>query len=318
MTTGTRLLRLRDKTVQANGVVSLDLVDPDGHDLPEWEPGAHLDLHLGDGDAELVRQYSLCGDHHDRGVLRVAVLREPQGRGGSAYVHDVLEVGQDVRVSEPRNHFRLTDAPRYLFIAGGIGITPILAMVSEVAERGAPWRLVYGGRTRSGMAFADGLVESYGDRVQLWPEDEKGLIDLAGEFGAADPGTAVYSCGPGPLLSAVEERGHDSPNVDVHVERFQPKDIAAQPSEGFEVVLENSGRTVAVGKDQTILDAVIDAGADVDFSCREGTCGTCETAVLRGVPEHRDSVLDEDEQAQNDVMMICVSRCLEGPLVLDL
>ncbi|WP_431927153.1 PDR/VanB family oxidoreductase [Amycolatopsis tucumanensis] len=307
---------LERKEELAAGVVRLTLRHPAGEPLPEWDPGAHLDLVLGEG---LVRQYSLCGDPADRGVLQVAVLREPDGRGGSAWVHDRLSTGDTVRIRGPRNHFRLVDSPRYLFVAGGIGITPIVPMIARAEASGADWRLVYGGRSRASMAFREELVARYGDRVEIRPQDETGLLDLDELLGAPHDGVAVYCCGPEPLLAAVEQRCAAWPPGSLHVERFSPKAGAdAGERTTFEVELAASGRTVTVPPDKSILAAVEEAGVSVLSSCQEGTCGTCETPVLDGVPDHRDSLLTESERAANDTMMICVSRSCGPRLVLDL
>jgi len=301
----------------ADGVITLTLRHPDGRELPSWQPGAHIDLLL---DGDLVRQYSLCGNPADRRTWQVAVLREAAGRGGSAFVHDKLTEGTTVRVRGPRNHFPLRPARRYLFIAGGIGITPILPMVAEADSAGAQWTLLYGGRTRASMAFRERLAE-HADKVLIQPQDECGLLDLATYL--AEPAEAedvhVYCCGPEPLLAAVEERCRAWPAGSLHVERFQPR--AADPdavSTDFEVTLARSGRTVAVPAGVSILEAVRASGLQVLYSCTEGTCGTCETDVLEGTPDHRDSVLTEAEQAAGDTMMICVSRCKGSRLVLDL
>ncbi|WP_439031523.1 PDR/VanB family oxidoreductase [Gordonia terrae] len=311
-------LRVDAKDIEADGVVSLTLVDPDGRPLPAWDPGAHLDLILGD---DLIRQYSLCGDVNDRDRLRVAVLREPESRGGSRRVHDDLAVGDLVAVKGPRNNFPLVEAPSYLFVAGGIGITPIRPMIDEVDAQGAEWTLLYGGRTAAGMAFGTSLAQQHPDRVQLRPQDEHGLLDLGSAIAGASAGTAVYCCGPEPLLVAIEAVCATRPDIELHIERFTPKRSAVatdSTDETFDVVLERSGRTVTVPPGRSVLDALLDDGADVDFSCREGTCGTCEQVVLDGVPDHRDSVLSDDEQAANDCMMICVSRSRSPRLVLDL
>ncbi|MCI2415843.1 PDR/VanB family oxidoreductase [Saccharopolyspora sp. K220] len=304
------------KELVADDVVRLTLRHPEGKQLPEWEPGAHLDLVLRE---DLVRQYSLCGDPADRSVLQVAVLREPAGRGGSEHVHDQLADGDMVRIRGPRNHFRLVDAQRYLFIAGGIGITPIAPMVAQVQARGADWRLVYGGRTRTSMAFRTELTEQYGDRVSVWPQDEAGLLDLDGLLGRPQEATAVYCCGPEPLLTAVEERCARWPLGSLHVERFSPKTSAdTRKSLPFDVELARSGITVTVPEDRSILEVVEQAGVPALSSCRGGICGTCETPVLYGVPDHRDSLLTDEERAANDTMMICVSRSCSARLVLDL
>ncbi|WP_411092014.1 PDR/VanB family oxidoreductase [Streptomyces sp. 049-1] len=296
----------------AEGVLALTLCHPRGEELPRWQPGAHVDVVLGPG---LERQYSLCGDPADRAVWRIAVLRERVGRGGSAYVHEELKVGDRVLVRGPRNHFRLEAARRYRFVAGGIGITPILPMLAAAEEAGAEWSLLYGGRTRAGMAFT-GELERYGDRVTLVAEDESGRLDLAPVVDDVPGDTLVYCCGPGPLLDAAGER---CPAGRLRVERFSPaRAQPAGPETGFEVVLARSGRTVAVPPDVSVLDAVRGAGVEVLFSCTEGTCGTCETEVVSGEPEHRDSVLTEEERAAGETMLICVSRCRGRRLVLDL
>jgi ferredoxin-NADP reductase len=282
------------KDVIADGVVALTF---DGAALPAWTPGAHVDVELRDG---LVRQYSLCGSPSE---WRVAVLREPAGRGGSAYVHDSLAVGDRVRVSLPRNTFPLEPASRYLFIAGGIGITPLLPMIAAVAAQGADWRLRYGGRAWESMAFLPELA-AYGDRVCAGP----GLIDLS----EVDSDVEVYCCGPEPLLSAVEARCDPTR---LHVERFAPKPVSG---EQFEVELAQSGCVLTVPSDRSILSVLLDAGVQVLSSCQEGTCGTCETDVLAGTPEHHDTLLTDEERAANETMMICVSRSAGGRLVLDL
>ncbi|MFI6344352.1 PDR/VanB family oxidoreductase [Streptomyces sp. NPDC050560] len=307
----------RRETV-ADGVVRLTLTRPDGAPVPPWKPGAHVDLLLGPG---LERQYSLCGDPGDRSALRVAVLREPDGRGGSRHVHETLTEGAAVGVRGPRNNFPLVTADRYLFVAGGIGITPLLPMIAEVAASCTPWRLVYGGRTRASMAFATELTAMYGDLVELCPQDETGLLDLAALLTPAREDTAVYCCGPEPLLAAVEERCAGWPQGALHTERFAPKpaDASATAGDGsFEVELTASGLTLTVPPGRSVLETVEEAGVPVLSSCREGICGTCETDVVAGEVDHRDSLLTPEERAANDIMFICVSRCRSGRLVLDL
>lgn len=295
------------KEAVADGMVLLALRDPAGGPLPEWAPGAHVDL---SPRPDLVRQYSLCGEVADRSSWRLAVLREPAGRGGSAYVHDCLEVGDRVRVSVPRNNFGLVDAARYQFVAGGVGITPLLPMIETVSRRGADWRLLYGGRTRGSMAFLAQLAV-HGDRVGVRPQDETGLLDLT-VLSELDPGTAVYCCGPEPLLAAVESR---CPQAALYVERFAPRPVSGA---AFSVELARSGRTLEVPADRSILEVLTGAGVRVLSSCQEGTCGTCETEVLDGTPEHHDTLLTAEERAAGETMMICVSRSAGGRLVLDL
>jgi ferredoxin-NADP reductase len=298
-----------DRRQLADRVVGLVLAPPEGGTLPPWAPGAHVDL-APDGGPE--RQYSLCGNPAEP-TWEIAVLREPGGRGGSAFVHDHVRVGDRVRVRGPRNHFSLVETARYRFVAGGIGITPIRPMIAEVAARGADWRLLYGGRTAASMAFADELT-ALGDRVRLRPQDEHGLLDLKAELADVDETTAVYCCGPEPLLAAVADL---VPPRTLNVERFAPVAIATDGT-AFDVELNRSGKIVRVLQGRSVLESIEAAGVPVLFSCREGTCGTCETEVLDGEPDHRDSLLTEEEHAAGDTMLICVSRARGARLVLDL
>lgn len=319
-TTDTRLaidlsLVVAAKKPVAEDVVALYLTAPDGSDLPAWSPGAHVDLVLDDG---VMRQYSLCGDIRDVAMWRIAVLREAVGRGGSKHVHDALAAGTPVQVRGPRNRFGLVEADRYLFIAGGIGITPILPMIAAVEAAGREWRLLYGGRQRTSMAFLEELSRN-GSRVSIQPQDESGLLDLDSVLDAPEPDTAVYCCGPEALLAAVEKRCQSWPADALHVERFSasPEEKAGQ-EQPIEVVLQQSQRTLQVPPDTSILHTIEAAGVDVPSSCQEGTCGTCETDVLEGTPDHRDHVLSKAERERGDCMMICVSRCHGPRLVLDL
>ncbi|MFB4270782.1 PDR/VanB family oxidoreductase [Nonomuraea sp. GTA35] len=305
-------LRVAAKAPVADGVVALTLAHPGGRRLPDWTPGAHLDLILPGG---LTRQYSLCGDRWDPHTYRIGVLREPDGRGGSAYVHDTLAEGDTVAIGGPRNNFPLAPSERYLFIAGGIGITPLLPMIYQAELLGADWRLLYGGRTRASMAFLDELA-SYGSRVELVPQDERGLLDLPAEL---PPDTKVYCCGPAGLLDAMERRAAGWPAGMLRTEHFVAKDLGA-PARGepFEVELRRTGRTLTVTRGQSVLQAINDAGVNVLSSCRQGLCGTCETTVLAGEVDHRDALLDDAERAAGDCMFVCVSRARSDRLVLDL
>jgi ferredoxin-NADP reductase len=312
-------LIVRRRSAPAEGVVVLDLADPNGGELPRWEPGAHIDLILSDN---LTRQYSLCGDFDDPSVWRVGVLRDPNSRGGSQFVHDGLEEGATVRVRGPRNHFPLVDAAHYRFIAGGIGITPILAMLEEVQRAGNSWTLLYGGRTRASMAFADDLAERYPERVTVWPQDERGILDLESLLTERSDDTLVYCCGPEGLLSAVEQQCTHWSAGALHIERFAAKaptaEEAAATLDHFEVVCQRTGLTFEVTSDQSILEVVEEADVPIMASCYEGVCGTCEARVLEGTPDHRDSVLSQAEKDAGEVMLICVSRSRTERLVLDL
>ena len=308
-------VRVESKQEVAEGVVAVTLRQIADEPLPRWSPGAHVDLIL---DGVPTRQYSLCGDPADHHVWRLGVLRDPAGGGGSRYVHDQLRAGDTIRVRGPRNNFELADSPRYQFIAGGIGITPILPMIAAAEAASAEWQLLYGGRQRASMAFL-GELARYGDCVTVAPQDETGLLDLDSLLGTPQPGTLVYCCGPEPLLAAVEERCHAWPSRSLHVERFSARPLTAPVrAEAFEVELAQSELTLTIPPDRSILDVVEEAGVGVLSSCAEGTCGTCETAVLSGLPDHRDSVLTEEERRAGDCMMICVSRSCTARLVLDL
>jgi ferredoxin-NADP reductase len=310
-------LRVEQISTPADGVRVLDLIRPDGADLPAWSAGAHIDLHLG----ELVRQYSMCGDPGDRKHWQVAVLLETESRGGSRFVHDRLSAGDSIVVRGPRNHFRLEPAARYRFIAGGIGVTPLLPMMAEAEAAGAEWTLDYGGRDRASMAFVAELTQRYGEKVRVHPRDESRLSTKLAEI-LADPmpGELVYCCGPAPLLAAVEQGSTHWPEGSLHVEHFTPREVLVEADDvSFDVELAQSGLLLRIPADKPIMTVMREANVDVPSSCEEGTCGTCETGVLSGEVDHRDSLLTPAEQAANDVMFICVSRAARGcsRLVLD-
>ena len=303
-------VEVRRREAVSDGVVTLTLADPGGADLPEWAPGAHIDLLM---TPSLVRQYSLCGDTANRAEWQVGVLLDPNSRGGSQFVHDKLHEGTTVRVRGPRNHFPLVGSPRYLFIAGGIGVTPIVPMIAAAAAAGADWRLLYG------------ELQRYGDRVTVCPRDAQDganfRTNLDAVLSSAQENTLVYCCGPEGLLSAVEDACKTWPEDILHVERFSAKELeppSPEALETFEVECQRSGITLTVPPDKSVYQVCEDAGVDVLGSCMEGVCGTCECDVLEGEPDHRDSVLNDAEKARGDVMMICVSRSRSERLVLDL
>ncbi|MEU4080809.1 PDR/VanB family oxidoreductase [Streptomyces venezuelae] len=311
-----RAVRLTVRSVvrEAEGVLGLLLADPTGAELAPWEPGAHLEVTLPSG---AVRHYSLCGDPADRGAYRLGVLREPAGRGGSEEVHTAVREGTVLGVRGPVNRFPLVPAERYLFIAGGIGITPLLPMLRSLPPDS--WSLLYGGRSLASMAYRAELAGLPG--VTLVPQDTAGMPDLDAVLAPLPADTAVYCCGPEGLLRAVEERWPGP----LHTERFGAAPASAPvtaepPAEdgGFEVELRRTGRTLRVEPGRTLLDAVREAVPGVPYSCEEGWCGTCETKVVAGTPEHHDSVLGEDEKASGATMMICVGRSRGPRLVLDL
>ncbi|MEU8756483.1 PDR/VanB family oxidoreductase [Streptomyces chartreusis] len=304
-------LLVRRMTWEADGVLSVELARPDGKPLPAWTPGAHLDLHVGG----FVRQYSLCGDLADPTAYRLGVLNEPSSRGGSRHVHTKLRPGQSVHAVGPRNHFALEPAASYVFLAGGIGITPILAMARCAERDGVPYRLIHGGRSRASMAFGAELSALDGD-VTLVPQDEHGHPDLAAALRDLPADALVYCCGPEPLLKAVEEA---CPTGQLRVERFAAPVVERDGDDtAFEVECRRSGVTLNVDAGTSVLEAAENAGLAVASSCRDGICGSCETRVLAGTPDHRDFLLSEAERATGETMMLCVSRCASDRLVLDL
>ena len=317
----TERLLVRQARWVAHDVLELLLTRPTGGDLPSWEPGAHVELTLPSG---LRRPYSLCGEVADTEAWTVAVHRVPEGRGGSREIHETALVGRELDVRGPVNRFPLVPAPGYLLLAGGIGVTPLLPMARELTARGLPWRLVLGARDRSRLVYAEELAALGGDRVLLLPQDEAGFPDLAAELAATPPEHAVYACGPQPMLDAVTAlcRAAD-PARSLHLERFTAADDAIPDQLGagsgeFEVVLSRSGLRLTVPADRSVLDVVREKLPDVPYSCEEGYCGTCETPVTAGVPDHRDTVIEPSERPTATTMMICVSRCESPVLELDL
>ncbi|WP_417607488.1 PDR/VanB family oxidoreductase [Primorskyibacter flagellatus] len=314
------MVRVCARDALADGIVGLTLAPINGGQLPEWTPGAHLDLKLplkADDGEEMIRQYSLCGDPADRSCYRIGILRESAGRGGSAYVHDRLTCGDIVRINPPRNHFPFEPTARTLFIAGGIGITPILPMVRQAAAEGRDWQLVVAMRDRSRLAFDEDFAGLDPARVALHFDAEKGLLDLDTLLKPLGAETTVYSCGPTGLLDALTERSADA-LWQLRIERFAVSEPVDTAGKGFDVICASSGERLHVGEGQTILEVVRAAGYKIESSCKDGICGTCETRVLRGLPDHRDSVLTDEERAENDYMMICVSRAQDSEIELDI
>ncbi|MEV7555850.1 PDR/VanB family oxidoreductase [Amycolatopsis sp. NPDC089917] len=280
----------------AEGTVSLVLRGADGP-LAPWEPGAHIDLALPNW---LTRQYSLCGDPADRGSYRVAVRHDRLSRGGSEYIHLFLRAGRTLDVSVPRNNFPLLPAPEYLFLAGGIGITPMMPMMAAAVASGASARLVYVGRSLAAMPFAAELQAAHGDRVRVHATDEHGRPDFTAQAAELGPQALVYCCGPASMLDAAEAA---FPADGLHLERFRPVVKEFAPNAPFEVNCVRSGRTVAVAAEESLLDALNHAGFRIPSGCREGVCGSCEIGVVGGEPEHRDDI-----GAPPGRMYCCVSR----------
>jgi ferredoxin-NADP reductase len=312
-------LLVRSVTWAAEGVVTIDLVDPDGGRLAPWEAGAHLDVVLPSG---LIRQYSLCGDLNDHRTYRIGVLNDPNTRGGSKEIHETALVGKRLAVRGPRNHFALIEAPSFLFLAGGIGVTPMLPMIQEAERRGTPWHLVYGGRSRRTMAFLDELGTRRDGVFDVVTEEEQGYPDFDALLSDLAPDTAVFSCGPTAMLDVVEKKcaQYLKPGA-LHIERFTvaPGAEPADPADNdtFEVELARSGVTLPVPPERSLLRVVLDVVPTFLYSCEEGYCGTCEARVVEGEPDHRDTVLTDEEHEAGKIM-ICVSRAKSRKLVLDI
>jgi ferredoxin-NADP reductase len=302
--------------MEADAVVSLELGNVDGRPLPAWQPGAHVDLLLANG---LVRQYSLCGSCADRHIWQVAVLHAPSSRGGSSFIHQNIGVGEEILVTGLRNNFSLVEANRYLFVAGGIGITPILPMLESATLTGKSWRLVYGGRSRRSMAFLDRIKRYDPRNVELLPQDEFGQIEVRSLLSELEPATPVYCCGPAGLIDAVEDACRLSPPIELYRERFVASDRGNEMEDGsFEVRLALSGKVIHVPAEQSLLSALEDAGCKITNSCRAGICGTCLLKVLDGTPDHRDDLLDDVQREGGAMILPCVSRSKSRHLVLEI
>jgi ferredoxin-NADP reductase len=299
-------------------VIELTLAPGRGSKLPRWYPGAHLDVHLPSG---RVRQYSLCGDPGSAQCYQIAVRRIPDGGGGSVEIHDGLPEGSTVRTHGPRNAFPLTvpghgsPARRFRFIAGGIGITPILPMLDLARRLRVDWSMVYAGRSRDSLPFID-EVAAFGANVEIRTDDTCGVSTAAELLGECSEGTAVYACGPAPMLTAIRSALVGRDDVELHFERF----AAAPVVDGrpFPATVASAGETVEVAAEETLLSALRRAGVNAPYSCQQGFCGTCRTRVLAGEVEHRDTLLTEPERAAG-IMLTCVSRAArESGLTLDL
>ena len=312
-------VRLKQIRHEADGISSYELVAPEGGSLPPFTAGAHVDLQLPDG---LVRSYSLVNAPSETHRYLIAVYRDEASRGGSSWMHQVPRVGDLLTISEPINHFPLTeDAANSIFIAGGIGITPIVAMASHLQELGRSWHLHYAARSPAQAAFADalgGLAAQSGAALNLHFSSQKpGRLDIETIVAEAPAGTHLYCCGPTGMIEDFLKACARLPPALVHVERFAATQEAATEG-GYEVVLKRSQRSFKVEAGKTILDTLLDNGVDAMYACSQGVCGTCMTNVIEGVPDHRDEYLTDEEKAANKTIMICCSGSRSARLVLDL
>jgi ferredoxin-NADP reductase len=303
--------------LEAQGIISIELRSPDGGELPPFEAGAHIDLHLANG---MIRSYSLFNPPAQRDRYAVGVLNDPKSRGGSRFIHEHLRVGQTLQISAPRNHFKLDEsAANTVLIGGGIGVTPVFCMYNRLRAIGKPVQMLYCARTRKEAAFVDELLASDGLVKIRFDDEAGGPPNLSGLLAGHAPDTHFYCCGPTPMLDAFEaackQLGYDH----VHIERFSAAgEVVAVQADGYQVELARSGKTVDVPSGKSLLDALLETGYECDHSCREGVCGACEVAVLEGEIDHRDSVLTAREREAGKTMMVCVSGCKGKKLVLDL
>jgi len=313
-------VRVKRITYEAENISSYELVAPRGGDLVPFTAGSHIDLHLSNG---MIRSYSLVNDQSETNRYVIAVNKDPASRGGSKFIHDSMRVGDIITISHPRNNFALhEDASRSVLIAGGIGITPLLSMIRRLETLGRPWELFYAARTRFTAAFLDELNTLRPNvhlnlHVNFDQEPSGRMLDLRTIVNNVPSDAHLYCCGPVPMLEAFEAATAARPSARVHVEYFKAREKPASEG-GFEVKLARSKRTISVQQGKTILDALLDAGITANYACAEGVCGTCETKVVEGIPDHRDLFLSKEEQAENKTIMICCSGSKSSTLVLDL
>jgi len=304
-----------DRIQRSTSVTEFVLERADGRRLPDWAPGAHIDVVLPSGK---IRQYSLCGDRWAPNQYRIAVQRDDAGTGGSLEIHEEIHLGETVSFGGPRNNFRLAPAQNYRFIAGGIGITAVLPMIEQAEKLNLEWQLLYLGRTAERMAYRN-LADQYPGRVAMHTSVDHGRASIRQWLGELPADTMVYACGPEAMLEALPEECPELPEQFLRTERFtNTLAEATVSSEPYEIVLSRSGKVINAPGTAPMTDVLARAGVDVITSCAKGVCGTCEVDVVEGEIDHRDAILDDDERAANTCMFPCVSRALSKRLVLDL
>jgi ferredoxin-NADP reductase len=316
MANGKLNLLVKSVTDETPDIRLFDLRSPDGSQLPKFTAGAHIDLHLSNG---LIRSYSIVNGEHDRSRYLIGVARDKKSRGGSAYIHNTLMAGDGIYTSLPKNNFLLDENEHdNILIAGGIGITPIMSMLHRLQFLGRRWDLYFATRSKHLTPFLRDLAK-YSNAVKLHIDDEHNgcVLDIGKIVTPAKSGTHFYCCGPGPMLDSFQRAVVEIPQKYIHVEHFSPVERAATAG-GFSIELAKSNRIILVTPGKTILEALLEAGVEVPFSCQSGVCGSCETKVLSGLPDHRDLILTDSERNGNKTMMICCSGSKSEKLVLDL
>jgi vanillate O-demethylase ferredoxin subunit len=314
-------VRVARKQQEAVDICTLELVAEDGGPLPAFSAGSHVDVHLPGG---LTRQYSLCNDSTESHRYLIGVLRDPASRGGSQAMHDLVAEGQQLQISAPANHFPLAhDASRHLLLAGGIGVTPILCMAERLANTGADFEMHYCTRSPERTAFHQRIAaSSFAPKVHFHFDDgaAEQKLDIPALLGTPASGVHLYVCGPKGFMDAVlnSARAQGWPEEQLHYEFFAGAVTASDSDASFEVQIASSGKIVVVPKDKTVVQALAEAGVDVQVSCEQGVCGTCLTRVIEGMPDHKDMYLTPEEQAANDQFTPCCSRSKSARLVLDL
>ncbi len=314
-------VRVVSKQNEADGICSFELSPVDGKALPPFSAGSHIDVHLPNG---LIRQYSLCNHPDENHRYQIGVLLDPSSRGGSRAMHELVQEGSVIKISEPRNLFTLVHAAkRSVLFAGGIGITPILCMTERLAQIGAQFHMHYCSRSRTKTAFVDRIKSSsFAEQVSFHfnDESEEQQFDSKGALKGYSEGDHLYVCGPAGFMDFVlnEAKSAGWPESSLHREYFaaEPKHQGEEGS--FEIQLANSGRCLQVPADRSVAEVLIEAGVDLPLSCEQGICGTCITRILEGEPDHRDMFLTSEERARNDQFTPCCSRSKTNRLVLDL
>ncbi|MFG0632273.1 PDR/VanB family oxidoreductase [Pseudomonas sp. xss_2] len=303
---------------EAEGIISVELRPWGDTVFAPFEAGSHIDLHLPNG---LVRSYSLLNPPSDQGRYVVGILRDRNSRGGSRFVHEHLRVGTELKISQPRNNFALDSrASHSVLVAGGIGITPIYCMFRQLLALGRSAELIYCARSRREAALLEQIAELGAKVIYHFNDEKDALPDLPGYLAGRPADTHFYCCGPTPMLDAFESACENLGYAHAHIERFTAAELppAEDAQDSYSVELSKSGKTLHIEPGLNLLDVLLEAGCDIEYSCREGVCGSCETRVLEGEIDHRDGVLTKAERAANGSMMVCVSGCKSRRLVLDL